>query len=170
MRVFNLLSIFFITVSIYGDNGMLVLGMSGSKKDAEQKVREIKREVSNIDKNGISLPEVNSLQVGEKWIVVSAVKDKNETNRMSIMLRKEYPSALIIGNAEEKKVSPKAVNSVENKGFTLEWTILIAIGLIGIAGVTFVMVRASGIKKMQDELENRQKELMNKILKSEEYV
>ncbi len=171
MRIFNLLLIFFITVFIYGDSGMLVLDMSRSQQDAEQKVREIKREISNIDKSGTSLPEVKSLKVGNKWIVASTVKDKNEINRMSIMLRKEYPSALIIGDEEDKRVLPKReVHSVEERGFTLEWSILIAIGLIGIAGVTFVIVRASNIKKMQDDLEYQQKELMNKILKSEEYV
>ena len=174
MRVLHLLITVLITLSAYGSNSLLVLDMQGSKEKKEKQVNKINKEISSKDfdkQNKKSLPHVKSIKVGNQWILVSAVKDRNETNKISIILHKKYPSALIIDNKDAERVLVKQdIKDGDYESFLLEWSILIAIALIGIAGVIFVLIRASKIKKMQDELEYQQKDLMHKILKSEKYV
>ena len=175
MIVKNLLALIALSISLYCNDTLLVLDMSSNQKDAEKQVNRIKSEILNSQYNSNQkgyLPQIKSIKVGERWIVVSDARDRNTTNRLSIKLRKEYPNALIIDNGEEvSRVTTKNISSVErDRGFTVEWIMLVVIGLIGVGGLLFVLSRASNLKKMQDDLENQQKDLMNKILKSEKYV
>ena len=173
MRIVNLI-IYLFSLSLYGET-LLVLDMQKSKRDADIEVNRIKKEISNTTNNLTkreNIPKVMSIKVGERWIIVSDTKDKNATNRMSIRLRREYPSALIIANRVENKISTDRDVAEGSSGNSLQfkWIILILIGIFGLVGIFFILQRASSLKKLQDDLEDKQQDLMKNIIKSEKYV
>ena len=51
-----------------------------------------------------------------------------------------------------------------------EWIVLIIMGIAGIGGLILVFINLFKIKKMQDEIEDKQKILMKDIEESEKYV
>ena len=63
----------------------------------------------------------------------------------------------------------KEAQNYQKKVFR-EWIILIIMAIAGIGGFILVFINIFKIKKMQDEIEDRQNNLMKDILESEKYV
>ena len=161
-----------LSISILASDSMIVFNMSSSQIDADKEVQKIDQKLSKSNYLGIRPPpKVESIKVGNRWIVASSCCDINSTNRVKMFLYKEYPFALIINN-HQSKGSKEIIftQSRANDYLTIKWSILILIGVLGLVGVVLVLIRASKIKQAQDDLERQQKDLMNRILKSEEYV
>jgi len=159
---------------LYGNNNIIVFSMSDNPQDAKIKAEELQKKIehSQIINYKSNKPKVATIKVDDKWLLVSQIYDKNSVDKIGIIAKDKYPSTLIV--KDSKKNEPKETYikkiSVEKSNIIIEWSMLILIGIIGIFGIIWLLRKISKIKDIQNELEEKQKNLMNKILKSEHYV
>ena len=160
---------------LYGNNNIIVFSMSDNPQDAKIKAEELQKKIEHsriINYKSNNKPKIGTIKVDDRWLLVSQIDDKNSVDKIGIIAKDKYPSTLIIKDSkknEPKKTDIKKI-SVEKSNITIEWSMLILIGIIGIFSIIWLLRKISKIKDIQNELEQKQMNLMNKILKSEHYV
>ncbi len=173
----KILYIILLTVSIHSTSNLMIFDMKRNQIDADVEVEKIKHKISLIDAQNDTINtklEVKSIKVGDRWIIASPIRGIKEINKISLYLSKEFPSILIVSDSRNSldfypKI-PKYISNIHHNNLAREWITIFILGVIGLSGVIVLVNRASKIKKIQDELEYKQKKLMKNLLKSESHV
>ena len=111
------------------------------------------------ENNSSSPPHIESIEKNKLSKALFETKDTSPT------LKKE--SQLLLDKDLQEFV--KEAQRYQEKVFR-EWVVLIIMAIAGIGGFILVFINIFKIKKMQDEIEDRQNNLMKDILESEKYV
>jgi len=163
---------------LYGENNIIVYGISNDMYDAIIKAKMLQRKInhSKLFKEKLI---VNTIKMDDRWLLVSYINDNSMINKISILVKDKYPSILIIKDSKEtqktqknKESSLKYSNIIQkpvNNNTKIEWITLILIAILGILSMIWLLRKISGFRKIQNELEKQQIKLLNKILKSERH-
>ncbi len=114
------------------------------------------------DSNLTTKVDINSVSKIEEKSSLDTIFEKRDNNiysknRVQVIKDKELEEFTKEAQRYQKKVMR-------------EWIVLIIMGVAGIGGFILVFINIIKIKKMQDEIEERQYKLMKDIKESEKYV
>jgi len=146
-------------ISIYGSN-MIVFDISNSNESATYKAKVIQNKI-NHNKDIHNKIKIDKVKLGDKWLLVADIQDPNIIREIHIIIKHDFPSAIIV-----EKDKPKSYIEKYLTDLNIKWFLLILISTIGLISTIWLLIRVYNIRKSQNELEDKQIKLMNKIIES----
>ena len=159
-----IISIMIYLSSLYAEKNLILYGISDDIYDATIKAKKLQQKInhSKLIKNKLI---VSTMRIDNRWLIVSHINDRNIINKIALIVRDKYPSILIIKDKEANR--PKLnIHKTSKKDTEIEWIVLTLIGIAGIFSMIWLLRKISRLKRIQNDLEKKQIELLNKILKS----
>ena len=99
--------------------------------------------------------------MGDKWLLVADIQDPKIIREIYVIIEHDFPSAIIV----EKDIQRSGIESYL-MDLNIKWLLLISIGIIGLISTIWLLIKVYNIRKSQNELEEKQINLMNKIIES----
>jgi len=156
----KILMILMMTIlSLYSSN-MIVFDISNSNENATHKAEIIQKKI-NQNKDIHDKIKINKVKLGDKWLLVADIQDPKIIREIYVIIEHDFPSAIIV----EKDIQRSSIESYL-MDLNIKWLLLISIGIIGLISTIWLLIKVYNIRKSQNELEEKQINLMNKIIES----